>query len=317
MRNSIQSLFSSVFLVIFVLTLPGHSQSRDGEKPKQSFPLVVRSTAPKKNPLRALVVDVKGVGSRYLNDGKTIKLAPGRLIPTKGAFVIPKESQVVFRPMPSVNTLIEGDSNLQMKGLQVVKRRDKIVRRRSLLYLNEGGVFSSISKFNKSTTAYQIQTPQALISAKGTRFLVRFRGTSGKVGVLNGVVTVRLADKTIRTLKQGDWVDIEGTGLGAKMGEIRLPLPQEVTDSERLAQEISRVEGVTSSSVNPFLLTPQQAVDELEKDSTPVTQGVDKNLINEATDSTTIVEIPASPSPSPSPNPDNTSTNPVVSPVVP
>lgn len=252
-------------LILFLLFLGVISSSLFSQQPvdqkkPSTFPIEIKSSSPKKPKLMSLVVKVEGTGVRYLTDQIGMTLKEGRLIPTKGMFIVPQESKVVFRPMPGITTLITENSKVQMKGLQIVKYRDKVAKRRAFLYLNEGQIFSSILKGNEKTITYEIQTPQGVVAAKGTRFWVSYRDGIGKVGVLNGIVSVRLTNQSTLTLKQGDFVDLQGIGETLKAGDIRAASPQESEMNESFIQSVSQAEGSTPRGASPFAVDAENAL---------------------------------------------------------
>lgn len=244
-------------LMIFLLSNgEGQSLNQDKKDPV-SFPLEIKSSPKIKPKIMSLVVGVKGEGSRFLSDEESFSLVPGSLIPSKGLFIVPSQSTVTFRPMPGITALLMEETRLQMKGLEVVKRYDKISQRKALLFLNEGSMFTSIQKLNNKTTTYQIQTPQAIVSAKGTKFWVSYKNGNGKVGVVNGVVEVKTTNGDKVSLKQDQFMEMEGVGKALKVGEIRLPTAEERQQGESVTQSVASVEGVVSASVNPFLTTSE------------------------------------------------------------
>ena len=110
---------------------------------------------------------------------------------------------------------------------------------------------------NNKITTYEIQTPQATVSAKGTKFWVSYKGGKGKVVVTNGVVEVKLRNGIKMKLKQNEVIEMEGVGLETKPGKVRGMTLEESEQIEKITQVISKVEGVTSSFVNPFLTTSE------------------------------------------------------------
>ncbi|MES2308997.1 MAG: FecR domain-containing protein [Verrucomicrobiota bacterium] len=254
-------IFSSWLMGVLWLsgqvTASGTTVTTQDKSDPMGFPLEIRSSTLMKPKIMSLVVSVKGESNRFLANDESFKLVPGRLVPSKGLFIVPVESQVIFRPMPGITTLLAEDTRLQVKGLSVVKKADKISKRKAFLYLNEGSVFTSIQKLNNRTTSYEIQTPQAIASAKGTKFWVHYRNGKGKVGVVNGVVSVALTNGTVILLKQNEFLDLTGIGPELKAGDVRPATEEEIRLSEMSIQSVAAVEGVTSSAVNPFLTTSE------------------------------------------------------------
>ncbi len=227
------------------------------KKDPVSFPLEIKRSVKIKPKIMSLVVDVKGEGNRFLADEESFPLVPGRLIPSKGLFIIAPESSVTFRPMPGITAMVLDEARLQIKELAVVKRNDKVSKRSAMVFLNEGSIFTSIQKLNKKITSYQVQTPQASVSAKGTKFWVSFKGGKGKVVVTNGIVEVKLNNGSKMNLKQNEVIEMEGVGVETKPGGVRGMTVEESEQIEKVTQSVTKVEGVTSSFVNPFLTTSE------------------------------------------------------------
>lgn len=294
----------SLLLLTLFFFLDARGQTQDQEKKDpMSFPLEIKSSQKIKPKIMSLVVAVKGDGNRFLSDEESFSLVPGRLIPSKGLFMVPLESSVTFRPMPGITAMLMEDTRLQMKGLEVVKRYDKISQRKALLFLNEGSIFTSIQKLNNKTTTYQVQTPQAIVSAKGTKFWVTFKNGKGKVGVVNGVVEVKTTNGDKFLLKQDQYMEMEGIGKGLKVGEIRFPNVEEQQLTDNVVKSISSVEGVTAASVNPFLTTSEATGNSFYD------QQITSPFETTATDPNAVDSTAA--------NPDNTSVTSPVSPVGP
>jgi hypothetical protein len=292
-----------------VLVLRGQVTTQDKADPV-SFPVVVRSAPTAMKPkIMSLVVDVKGENNRFVSDEGAFSLIPGRLIPSKGLMSVPPESRVIFRPMPGITTLIDADTRVQLKGLDVVKRGDKITKRKAVLYLNEGSVFTSIQKMNSKTTTYEIQTPQAVAGAKGTKFWVSYRNGQGKVGVINGVVEVKLTNGIKISLKQNEFLELKGVGSELKSGSVRVPSDEEVKTSESASESVSAVEGVTAAAANPFLTTSEATQRKVDDLTDTLTSKVIQDAVEAIQEAITNSNATA--------NTNNTSTNTVVSPVGP
>ncbi len=316
----------TLYLLILTFLLPsfeGRAQAVPGDNKKSdTMPLEVKKTAKMKSKIMSLVVEVKGGGNRFLTDHESLSLAPGRLIPSKGLFIVPAQSTVTFRPMPGVTMMIVEDSRLQSKELEVVKKNDKVSNRKALLFLNQGEVFVSIDKLNNKMTNFQIQTPQGIVTAKGTKFWVSFKGGKGKVSVVNGVVELKPSNTDKVTLKKDEVIEIEGIGSEMIVEPIRLPTPEERKESESVSQQIAAVEGVAYSATNPFLTTSEQIKDVqsqvLETQPGTIPDVYEEPIVGGSISAVAeqlqgIVPV----TPPVTPNPDNTPPQPEVSPVVP
>ncbi len=287
-----------------------------------TIPLETQKAPKMKSKIMSLVVEVKGEGNRFLADTESLSLVPGRLIPSKGLFIVPELSSVIFRPMPGITVMVMENARLQMKELEVEKRNSKISKRKALLFLNQGTIFVSIQKLNHKITTFQIQTPQGLVSAKGTKFWVSFKDGKGKVGVVNGVVEVKLTSGDKITLKQDQWIDVNGIGPTLKLGAIRSPSPQEREESIKASQEIARSEGVVYSATNPFLTT-SEVIKAAQSEVLLTKPGAIPDIVEERLLGGTLSQVAeqilgtTSETPPVTPNPENIPPDPIISPTDP
>ena len=154
------------------------------------------------------------------------KIIQGSTIKTEGnsflEITFVDGSAIFFKP----NTTI-GITTLQKKGLFAIIHD---------LYLWAGRTITSIKSATGIDSRFQIKTPSAVATARGTQFRLSFdEKASTRTEVLEGNVSVKAMDKVVE-VKQGEGTLVEKDGMPVQ--PIKLLAPPEIKDYKTIYKDL-------------------------------------------------------------------------------
>jgi hypothetical protein len=170
-------------------------------------------------PVQATVVSLKGTAEiKKAGSDTFVPLALDQTVPAGSTIKTGKDSTLVLSPMPSIAVTISQNTEVTLVELDFAKSGEVVAKRKAVLDLKEGRIYSDLQKLDPKTTDYQVKMPQGVAAARGTKYTVTIVGGVATVSVQEGTVTVTDVNGKTYTIKAGESMSfnvkgVEGEGL--------------------------------------------------------------------------------------------------------
>jgi len=170
-------------------------------------------------PVQATVVSIKGTAQIKKPGSETFEpLSVNQVVPVGSTIKTGNESVLVMSPMPSIAVTVSQNTEVTVVELDFAKSGEIVAKRKAVLDLKEGRIYSDLQKLDPKTTDYQVKMPQGVAAARGTKYTVAVVGGVATVSVQEGVVVVTDVNGKTYTIHAGESMSfnvkgVEGTGL--------------------------------------------------------------------------------------------------------
>lgn len=143
----------------------------------------------------ATVARVTGTATVTLADGTTQSLTAGMKLAQGTTITTGADGDVYLETHTGYLSAIKADSVVTVDEVSVVTENGQVKEERTMLDLKSGNLVANLDPKKKAINNYQVRTPKGVAAARGTTFVIQYKGETVTVAVVGG--TVRLASPRV------------------------------------------------------------------------------------------------------------------------
>jgi hypothetical protein len=139
---------------------------------------------------QATVARVSGKAIVTLPDGSVKPLTAGMQVAQGSTITTGADGDVYLETHKGYVTAIKADSVVDVDEVSTTSTGGKVTAEVTTLNLKNGNLVAKLDPSKKAVNQYAVRTPKGVAAARGTTFVMQYKGAAVTISVVNGVVSV-------------------------------------------------------------------------------------------------------------------------------